>query len=146
MNDEKKEATTNPGTDKKPKVNTNAPEPPKTSYGIENIKEVVTLAATLGKGVQQAMEDGKWKFTDTVYFVPALKALEPAVKDFDLIDNEVGDLSEAEVEAIAAHVQGQLEDIDMGDDLRAYIQKAIAFAKDLATFIADSVEFFKKEE
>lgn len=112
----------------------------KPTYDVKNLKEVTTMIAKLAHGVIQAREDGKWNFTDGIFFVEFLKAVPAAIGDIGMVDDEIRDLKEAEVDEIVAHVAGQLEIIEIEDSLRNWIVGCIGVAIKIVYLVQEGIE------
>ena len=56
------------------------------------------------------------------------------------VDDEIRDLNEAEVTEIVEHVAGQLGEIEMNDQLRAWIVKSIEIAIEIVEQVQEGIE------
>ena len=118
----------------------------KVDYDVENLKEATTMIAKMGLGIVQARDDGKWSFSDALYFGDFLKAIPAAVKDFDKIDDEIKDMDAEEVEEVIAHVAGQLELFEITDDIRTWIIECMKTAVKFVQLVKQGMIIFAKKE
>jgi hypothetical protein len=64
--------------------------------GIEELKDVIAVAARIGNATGKVLEDNKFDWSELVEFVPALIALPEAISGIGLVGAEMLDLDEAE--------------------------------------------------
>lgn len=120
------------------------PEQPKLEYGIKELKEVTTMVAMLGKGVADAMADGKWNFTDGMFFVDFLKAVPAAVSGIADVDDEIADLTMREIDEVIEHIAGKLGNVAITAALKDWVVNCIRTAMSIIYLVQTAPKAFKK--
>ena len=70
-------------------------------YGVENIRELMVFVIRAAMAYDKAMEDEKFHIVqDAPEFLPAFKALLPAVKDINLVPREARDMDLNELDLL----------------------------------------------
>lgn len=75
-------------------------------FGIENLKKVVNVAVTIGKGVTDSIEDGKVTLTEVLELVTPLMAVPALIENKQAIIDEALDLSTDEVDELVKSFEG----------------------------------------
>lgn len=107
---------------------------------MQNLKEVVTFILEIVIGVRKSTADDKWTWTDAVNFMPAAKALLPAVKDFNQIDEEWQNRTPEQTTEIVQYVKEKF-DLD-NKDVEAWVEDVVDVAFRLANVIDKGIQLF----
>jgi len=93
--------------------------------GVEEFKDLLTFAASLGEGIYETGKDGKLSIGDVRHFFPAAKDLIPAIQGILEVPGEIADLTEIELEQMKQHFKAQF---DIPDDMvEEFVEKMMAF-------------------
>jgi hypothetical protein len=94
-------------------------------YGIKETTEVIDFGLALFSAVVESLKnDGKITFADLPNFGPAVLAVPAAIGDVQLVPAELGELSETEIEQIAAHVLARFPTV--GEKWRVIAEESLA--------------------
>jgi hypothetical protein len=107
--------------------------------GIENLKQVIVVAANLGKQIEVAVKGGL-KLIDLLGFVDDFTAIGAVIKNKEAIVAEFKDLDDAERAELLAYVKQNL-DLE-NDGLEDKIEKSLTILVDILDFVGT----FKKPE
>jgi len=110
--------------------------------GIEETKQVVDFAISLGHAWDASMEDDKITLSDIVNFMPALLKLFPALEGIDQVPMEFDAIDPEQIAELKEYVTGQLDLQD--DEVELFIEDAFKIALDI--FILLKVYFGKPSE
>lgn len=91
--------------------------------GYDDLKELIDLGLHLGMGFARATEDGKWTFSDTFHFVPAVTKIPKAVDGIQDAVPQLLDLDEQELAGLHEHVKAEFDIPD--DKLEQAIEKGL---------------------
>lgn len=96
--------------------------------GIKETKDLVRFGLSLGKGIQEAMEDGKIDLLDAMKFLPVLKDLKPAIEGAKEIPAELKDMDDEERAELLDFFQKEfdLEDDELELKVEAGLQVALS--------------------
>jgi hypothetical protein len=101
--------------------------------GIENLKKVVILAASVWNKVSLALQDNKYTFAEMLTLVPDLAGIGDIVQSKDAIVNEAKNLTLPKVKDLIASVDAQISD----KVILAKIENAINAAVSISVLIQD---------
>ena len=103
---------------------------------VNETKEVLTALFHLKLAYQEAMEDGSFDWTDATKFFPVIKPIITAVKNIDLVPQELNELNETEIDDLA-HSIGVMFECDKLDIEK--IKEALNVLNVLKDFIVNKL-------
>lgn len=94
--------------------------------GIENLKKVVVLAASIWNNVAGALQDKKYTIPEMLSLLPYLGSVTEIVQNKDAIINEAKNLTLAKVKDLIASVEAQIADKAVLTKIENALNAAIA--------------------
>lgn len=76
----------------------------KVSYGVENVVNLVKFGGAIAAAIKAAKADGKLDAADLGLLFPVVPMFGPVLSGIGKIPKELGDLSQAELDAVVAEV------------------------------------------
>lgn len=111
-------------------------------YGVENYKELVTLGARGSIAFHLVTSDG-FQMGDINAIIGAVTAIPAAVKDIDMIDDEIADMDEQERLEIENHTELLLSEMGFVTD---NVRQAVLDFGNGGLYIARGVLNLQKKE
>jgi hypothetical protein len=101
--------------------------------GIDELKDVVRLGASLGNAVGKSLEDGKVGVGDIGHFFDPLTKIGPALSGIELVPAEIADLDPTEVDELVVMV---VEEFDIPqNDAEEFIEDSIKQVASLYSYV-----------
>ena len=98
-----------------------------------NSKEALQFVVALSKAVTNSLSDGKIDLWDAVKFLSAVQTVGAALKDANLIPQELSSMSAAE----KAELNFLIEQIDLpSDQVEQWVEQALKFAVQFGNLVA----------
>ena len=112
---------------------------------MENIKNIVTIAAKLGSVSGAVLEDGKVNVADFAY-VAQLAMMFPlfAAVDFTKVSEEIKALTVEDMPALVDHFNAQFDLPVSMDALEVQIERVLSIVARVPALILDLIAVFKK--
>ena len=107
-------------------------------HGIKETKEALDLVFSIANGIGRSLEDGKFSYSDLVYFFAAMQAAPSAMDGADKIAAELKDLDRAEIEELRRFAIAKF-DIPQ-DEVEARIEKGLNTAIGLIQTVQDFIK------
>jgi hypothetical protein len=112
---------------------------------MENLKNIVTIAAKLGSVAGCVLEDKKVNVADFAY-VAQLAMMFPlfAAVDFTKVSEEIKELKVEDMPALVEHFNAQFDLPTSMDSLESQIERVLSIVSRVSALILDLIAVFKK--